>query len=130
MRLRHTYRITQYDPSDRDEGGRYIGAVDSVSDEGPREAAYLDAVEAFAREVGVTHLTIRDPQVANSPDDAAYGAEDALVQCFGTGLEGVYDGAVVDLAAARLIVRSMLQQGAAPNSQSWRSTPGGGVGIG
>lgn len=118
MRLRHTYRITQYDPSDRDEGGRYIGAVDSVSDEGPREAAYLDAVAAFAREVGVTHLTIRDPQVANSPDDAAYGAEDALVQCFGTGLEGVYDGAVVDLAAARLIVRSMLRQGAAPNSQS------------
>jgi len=116
--LRHTYRITQYDPADRDEGGAYIGAVDCVSDEGLLEAAYLDAVDAFAREVGVTHLTIRDPQVANTPDDAAYGPDDALVQCFGAGLEGVYDGAVVDIAVTRLIVRGMLRQGAARNRQS------------
>lgn len=37
MPLLHTYRITQYDPRDRDPSGAYIGQVDNVSDEGPLE---------------------------------------------------------------------------------------------
>ncbi|MEV3952318.1 hypothetical protein AB0K57_32580 [Streptomyces halstedii] len=35
------YRITKYDPADRDEHGSYIGTEGSTSDHGPVEAAYL-----------------------------------------------------------------------------------------
>ncbi|WP_258725135.1 hypothetical protein [Cellulomonas sp. NS3] len=109
MPLPHTYRITQYDPRDRDPSGAYIGEVDNVSDEGPLEAAYLDAVEAFAREVGVTRLAVRDPSVSHSPEDTPYSPDDVLVQIFGPGLVGLYDGATIDIAAAREIVRGMLR---------------------
>lgn len=63
--LPHVYRITKYDPADRDERGVYTGTEDSVSDHGPVEAAYLRAVAAFAEETGVRTLAIRDPEVAS-----------------------------------------------------------------
>lgn len=107
-----TYRITQYDPADRD-GGAYIGDVDNVSDQGPREAAYLDAVEAFARELGITHLEVRDPSAPGGPDDPD-GLHAAAVQAFGERLEGFVDGAVVDIATARLLVRGMLREELTP----------------
>ncbi|GEL99006.1 hypothetical protein CTE05_25530 [Cellulomonas terrae] len=108
--LSSTYRITQYDPADRDDAGAYTGDVDAVSDRGSREAAYLDAVEAFARELGVTRLEVRDPSVPGGPDvpDAA------IAQVFGQGVERFVDGAVVDIASARLLVRGMLREEYAP----------------
>lgn len=107
--LPYAYQISQYDPADRDASGAYIGEIDSVSDEGPLEAAYLDAVEAFARELGVTQLEVRDAEVYDSPEDVDYGPDDTLVQVFGAGLVGLVDGAVVDIVAARLLVRGMLR---------------------
>jgi hypothetical protein len=115
--LSHTYRITQYDPADRDPSGAYVGDVDSVSDKGPLEAAYLDAVEAFARELGVTHLEVRDPSVPD-PDDLdgqQFPAGDpsfpdaALLEIFGEDRTKFFDGAVVDIPATRVLVRGMLR---------------------
>ncbi|MER7812591.1 hypothetical protein [Streptomyces sp900116325] len=54
----YCYKITKYDPADFDAGGSYAGAEDSVSDHGPVESAYLEAVAAFVQETGVRHLTI------------------------------------------------------------------------
>ncbi|MDD9378410.1 hypothetical protein M8Z33_17460 [Streptomyces sp. ZAF1911] len=45
--LPHAHRVTKYDPADRAPDGTYRGTVDSVSDHGPVEAAYLEAVAAF-----------------------------------------------------------------------------------
>lgn len=125
MTLANTYRITQYDPADRDGSGGYVGDVDSVSDEGPLEAAYLDAVEAFAREVGVTHLEIRDPYRSSPGDPSGIGhperdpdaADSAVVEVFGEELTGFVDGAIVDIASALLLVRGMLRGG--PFTPGW-----------
>ncbi|MFH9347515.1 hypothetical protein [Kitasatospora sp. NPDC017646] len=43
----HVYRITKYDPADRDERDVYTGTQEAVSDHGPVEAAYLEAVAAL-----------------------------------------------------------------------------------
>src|SRR5258707_7590707 len=59
--LPHTYRVTKYDPADRDEHGRYVGVESLRSDHGPVEAAYLASVAAFAQESGVTYLAVREP---------------------------------------------------------------------
>ncbi|MGW6899942.1 MULTISPECIES: hypothetical protein [unclassified Streptomyces] len=55
------HKITKYDPADFGANGGYTGAEDSVSDHGPVESAYLEAVAAFVEETGVRHLTIREP---------------------------------------------------------------------
>lgn len=117
MTLSSTYRITQYDPADRNDSGAYVGDVEAVSDRGPLEAAYLDAVEAFARELGITHLEVRDPSVSGQGNPFAPerpgGAPDVVapefVQVFGERLDGFLDGAVIDIASARLLVRGMLR---------------------
>lgn len=59
--LPYVYRVTKYDPADRDESGGYTGAEEAVSDHGPVETAYLEAVAAFAEDTGVHELTIREP---------------------------------------------------------------------
>ncbi|RYV49362.1 RNA-binding protein [Pengzhenrongella frigida] len=106
-----TYRVTQYDPLDRDTDGFYIGEVDSISDEGPLEAAYLDAVDAFACELGVTRLTIRSPRLnGDSPDDAPRAPGEMLATLFGKDLAGYVDGAHVDIPGARLLVQDMLRE--------------------
>ncbi|GEM_PF-3216532 len=115
--LLHTYRVTQYDPADRDASGAYVGSVDSVSDEGPLEAAYLDAAEAFARELGVTQLEVRDPFMPDPSDRERYrlplGDPDFpdadLLNVFGPDHTAFFDGAVVDIPGARLLVRGMLR---------------------
>lgn len=58
------YRITKYDPADRDEHSHYTGAEEAVSDHGPVEAAYLAAIAAFAEASGIDRLEIREPAVA------------------------------------------------------------------
>ncbi|MFH8394277.1 hypothetical protein [Streptomyces sp. NPDC018036] len=78
------HRITKYDPADRDERGHYHGAEDTVSDHGPVEAAYLEAIAAFAQESGIDRLEIRDPGVTGFVN---FGLE-APVE--GHGLAGLF----------------------------------------
>ncbi|MFE3113746.1 hypothetical protein ACFXKJ_37950 [Kitasatospora indigofera] len=73
--LPHVYRITKYDPADRDERGVYTGTEEAVSDHGPVEVAYLQAITAFAEETGVRHLSIREPEVTSGL--AHFGLEPA-----------------------------------------------------
>ncbi|MGW2254605.1 hypothetical protein ACWCXH_31100 [Kitasatospora sp. NPDC001660] len=82
---RRVYRITKYDPADRNERGVYTGVLDSVGDHGPVEAAYLDAVAAFAEDAGVRDLAVREPQVA--PGFTHFGLEPAVE---GHGLAGLF----------------------------------------
>jgi hypothetical protein len=105
----YVHRVTKYDPADRDAHGHYAGPEDVDSDHGPVEGAYLAAVAAFAREAGVTRLTIRDPALAGS-----FGVEPPidghrLAGLFPPDLTGYHDGAQVPLAVALELVRVMLR---------------------
>lgn len=109
------FRITKYDPADRDEHGSYIGAEDTISDHGPVEAAYLRAIAAFAAEAGVDRLHIREPGVGA----AHFGLEPAvdghgLAELFPPDLSGFHDGAEVPLSVGLELVRGMLR-----NSGAW-----------
>lgn len=64
--LPYVYRITEYDPAGRDEHGCDTGVQEAVSHRGPVEAAYLQAVAAFAEDTRVHQLTIREPLVPTS----------------------------------------------------------------
>lgn len=113
--LPYVYRVTKYDPTDRDEHGRYTGAEDVVSDHGEVEAAYLEAVEAFAADTGVDRLSVREPQI---PGLVHFGAEPALSDfgldgLFPAGLAGFHDGAETQLATGLELVRVMLRDGGA-----------------
>ncbi|KOG37197.1 S1 RNA-binding domain-containing protein [Streptomyces resistomycificus] len=109
------YRITKYDPADRDEHGSYLGAEDTVSDHGPVEAAYLQAVAAFAEDTGVDRLDIREPGVAGL---AHFGLEPTvhghgLAGLFPPDLSGFHDGARVPLPVGLELVRVMLRDNGA-----------------
>ncbi|WP_338703411.1 RNA-binding protein [Streptomyces sp. Q6] len=109
--LTYVYRVTKYDPADRDEYGHYVGTEDIVSDHGEVEAASLQAVAEFARDTAVDHLAVREPGV---PSLAHFGVESAM-DCFGLDglfpddLAGFYDGAEVALDVALELVRIMLR---------------------
>ncbi|MFD5815967.1 RNA-binding protein [Streptomyces sp. NPDC127038] len=108
------HRITKYDPADRDEHGHYHGAEDTESDHGPVEAAYLEAIAAFARESGVDRLEIRDPGVTGF---VSFGLEapvegHGLAGLFPPDLTGYHDGAEVSVPVALELVRVMLRDGA------------------
>lgn len=115
VQLPYVYRVTKYDPADRDEHGHCTGSEDTVSDHGEIEASYLQAVAAFAQDTGVDHLAVREPQV---PSLAHFGSE-PLVDGFGlTGLfpagpTGFHDGAEVPLDIALELVRAMLRDNGA-----------------
>ncbi|MFF7181160.1 S1 RNA-binding domain-containing protein [Streptomyces sp. NPDC008121] len=105
------YRITKYDPADRDEHGGYIGAEDSTSDHGPVEAAYLEAVAAFAEDTGVDRLAIREPGL---PGHVHFGREPTidgygLAGLFPPDLAGFHDGAEVTVPIGLELVRGMLR---------------------
>ncbi|MGW5275672.1 S1 RNA-binding domain-containing protein [Streptomyces sp. NPDC004044] len=109
------YRITKYDPADRDTYGRYTGAEDSVSDHGPVESAYLEAVSAFAEEARIRHLTIREPDIAGLIN---FGLEapiagHGLAGLFPPDLTGYHDGAEVPVAVGLELVRAMLRDNGA-----------------
>ncbi|MFJ9775865.1 RNA-binding protein [Kitasatospora sp. NPDC101157] len=113
---RHVYRITKYDPADRDERGVYTGTEEAVSDHGPVEAAYLEAVAAFAEESGVGHLSVREPQAP--PGFTHFGLEPAvegggLAGIFPPDLTGFHDGARVPVALGLELVRAMLRDSGA-----------------
>ncbi|SME91318.1 RNA-binding protein [Streptomyces sp. Amel2xC10] len=115
MHLPHVYRVTKYDPADRDEHGHYTGTESTASDHGAVEAAYLRAVEAFAAETGVDRLAVREPQV---PSLAHFGGEPALPgfgldALFPDGLTSLHDGAEVPLGTGLEMVRLMLRDAGA-----------------
>ncbi|MFE9921336.1 S1 RNA-binding domain-containing protein [Streptomyces sp. NPDC005774] len=114
--LPYVYRITKYDPADRDERGTYTGTENSVSDHGPVEAAYLEAVAAFAEDTGVQHLHIREPAVA--PGFVHFGLEPTvdghgLAGLFPSDLAGFHDGAEVPVPTGLELVRAMLRDNGA-----------------
>ncbi|MDV5145733.1 S1 RNA-binding domain-containing protein [Streptomyces sp. SBC-4] len=115
MQRPYVYRVTKYDPADRDEHGHYAGSEDTVSDHGEVEASYLQAVAAFAEDTGVDHLTVREPQV---PSLAHFGSEPpvdgfGLAGLFPAGPTGFHDGAEVPLDIALELVRAMLRDNGA-----------------
>lgn len=123
MRLPYVYRVTKYDPADRDDHGHYTGSEDVVSDHGEVEAAYLRAIAAFAADTGVDHLTVREPQV---PSYVHFGAEPpvdgyGLTGLFPAGPTGFFDGAEVTLKTGLELVRAMLRDNGA-----WCRLEGGG----
>lgn len=112
--LPYVYRVTKYDPADRDEQGHYVGVEDSVSDHGPVEAAYLEAVVAFASDAGVQRLSIREPGLSG----INFGLEPAvpghgLNGLFLEGLSGFHDGAEVLIEVGIELVRAMLRDNGA-----------------
>ncbi|WP_423832485.1 RNA-binding protein [Streptomyces manipurensis] len=106
------HRITKYDPTDRDAYGTYQGVEEAVSDHGPVEAAYLEAVSAFAQAAGIDRLEIREPSVTGFVHFGAQPAveEHGLGGLFPADLSGYHDGAQVSLAAALELVRVMLRE--------------------
>jgi small subunit ribosomal protein S1 len=111
----YVYRVTKYDPADRDVHGSYEGPEDTVSDHGEVEAAYLRAVATFARDTGVDRLVVREPQVACL---VHFGREPAMEDfgldgLFPSGLDGFHDGAVVSLGTGLELVRAMLRDNGA-----------------
>lgn len=109
MQLPYTYRVTKYDPADRDAHGHYTGAEDSVSDHGVQEAAYLGAVEAFAAAAGIDRLSVREPQIPSLGLGALHPAGvdglDGLLD-----LDDLHDGAEVPLAVGLELTRLMLRE--------------------
>ncbi|GAA3846063.1 hypothetical protein GCM10022403_092290 [Streptomyces coacervatus] len=111
MQLPYVYRVTKYDPADRDERGHYTGTEDTTSDHGEVEAAYLQSVAAFAGDTGIDHLAVREPQV---PSLAHFGV-DPPVDDFGLAGRlpvdpaGFHDGAEVSLDIGLELVRAMLR---------------------
>ncbi|MGW1412248.1 S1 RNA-binding domain-containing protein [Streptomyces sp. NPDC002403] len=109
--LPYVYQVTKYDPADRDPNGHYTGAEPATSDHGPVEAAYLQAVAAFAEDTGVEQLAIREPQIGGS---AHFGLEPSvdgygLADLFSAGPAGFHDGALVPIAVGLELVRAMLR---------------------
>ncbi|THV36514.1 S1 RNA-binding domain-containing protein [Glycomyces buryatensis] len=113
--LPYVYRITKYDPADRDDSGHYIGAEEITSDHGPIEAAYLRAVAAFAEDAGIERLAIREPEAASF---VHFGVEPALpghglAGIFPPDLTGYHDGAKVTVDVGLELVRAMLRDNGA-----------------
>ncbi|MGI5405254.1 S1 RNA-binding domain-containing protein [Streptomyces chartreusis] len=113
--LPYVYRVTKYDPADRDQHGHYVGAEDTTNDHGPVEAAYLHAVAAFAEDTGVDRLAIREPQLGGAahlslePPVNGYGLPDL----FAADPAGFHDGALVPIAVGLELVRAMLRDNGA-----------------
>lgn len=113
--LPYVYRVTKYNPADRDRHGSYVGAESAVSDHGPVEAAYLQAVIDFAEATGVDRVAIREPQIGGF---AHFGLEPridgfGLAGLFPADLDGFHDGAIVPIAVALELVRAMLRDNGA-----------------
>jgi small subunit ribosomal protein S1 len=113
--LPYVYRVTKYDPADRDEHGHYTGTEDTLSDHGEVEAACLRAVEAFAADTGVDRLPVREPGVSSF---VHFGAEPpldgfGLGELFPRGLTDFHDGRDVPLDTGLELVRLMLRDSGA-----------------
>lgn len=113
--LPYVYRVTKYDPADRNQYGHYTGAEPATSDHGSVEAAYLQTIAAFAEDTGVDQLAIREPQLGGfahfglEPPVDGYG----LAGLFPAGLAGFHDGALVPIGVGLELVRAMLRDNGA-----------------
>lgn len=113
--LPYVYQVTKYNPADRDQHGHYAGIEPATSDHGPVEAAYLQAVAAFAKDIGVEQLAVREPQLGGfahfglEPPVDGYG----LADLFPAGLAGFHDGASVSIVLGLELVRGMLRDNGA-----------------
>lgn len=118
------HRITKYNPDDRDEHGHYNGTEDTVSDHGPVEAAYLEAIAAFARDSGIDRLEIREPAVTGQVNFGLETPVDGhgLAGLFPPDLAGYHDGAEVSVPVALELVRAMLRDNGAWCRLEWRDT--------
>ncbi|WP_017599849.1 S1 RNA-binding domain-containing protein [Nocardiopsis lucentensis] len=99
----HVHRVTKYDPAARDANGHYVGSENVDSDYGPIEAAYLDAIAAFARDSGVDHLEVREPLFGGASTPAA------IARLFPSAPVGFHDGTTVPLSVGLELVRTMLR---------------------
>jgi hypothetical protein len=113
--LPYVYQVTKYDPTDRDERGYYVGDEDSLSDHGPVESAYLDAVAAFAADSGVTTLEVREPGLTGSVHFGLEAPIDGhgLAGLFAPDLRDFHDGARVSVPVALELLRAMLRDNGA-----------------
>ncbi|MGW6008842.1 S1 RNA-binding domain-containing protein [Streptomyces sp. NPDC055210] len=113
--LPYVYQVTKYSPADRDQYGHYTGTEPATSDHGPVEAAYLQAVAAFAEDTGIEQLAIREPELGGfvhfglEPPVGGYG----LADLFPAGPAGFHDGAVVPIGVGLELVRAMLRDNGA-----------------
>ncbi|MFE3555023.1 S1 RNA-binding domain-containing protein [Streptomyces sp. NPDC059193] len=112
------YRITEYEPEDRDRDrhGSHTAAEDTTSDHGPVEAAYLQAIAAFAEDTGVNRLAVREPGVGRHAHSGLEPAIDdgyGLAGLFPPDLSGFHDGAEVTLSVGLELVRVMLRDNGA-----------------
>ncbi|MDN3360139.1 RNA-binding protein [Actinomadura sp. DC4] len=107
--LPYVYRVTKYDPADRDEHGHYVGAEDDVSDHGPVEAAYLEAVAAFTADAGIRRLFVREPGLFDLGLESPVSGN-GLAGLFPDGLSGYHDGAEVSVEVGLELVRGMLRE--------------------
>jgi small subunit ribosomal protein S1 len=113
--LPYVHQITKYDPDDRDQHGHYTGAESVTSDHGPLEAAYLQAVAAFAEDTGVDHVAIREPEIGGfvhfglEPPVDGHGLAGLLPD----ELAGFHDGALVSIEVGLELVRAMLRDNGA-----------------
>lgn len=97
------YRVTQYDPRDRDAGGAYHGPLGAdPTDE--VVSVYLDALRLFLDERGVATLTVRNPEwYGDDPDRRPLDPAHPLARILGTGLERWVDGAVLPVEDAMTV---------------------------
>lgn len=98
--LAYVYRICPFD------------GEEVISEHGPVEDAYVEAVAAFAEEAGVRALSVREPQIG--PGFAHFGPEPpvdgyGLVGLFPRDLTGFHDGAEVSIPVGLALVRVMLR---------------------
>ncbi|MFF1411866.1 hypothetical protein ACFVX6_19120 [Streptomyces sp. NPDC058289] len=82
-----------------------------MSDHGPEERAYREAIDAFAQKAGIDGLEIREPEVTGF---VSFGLEapiagHGLAGLFPPDLTGYYDGAEVSVPVALELVRAMLR---------------------
>ncbi|MFC8895577.1 RNA-binding protein [Streptomyces cinereoruber] len=115
MQLSHVFRVSKYDPADRDAHGHYTGAEDTTSDHGEVEEACLQAVQALAVEADVDRLAVREPEIASFAHCGVEAPSDdfGLGALLPGGLADFHDGAEVSLDTGVELVRLMLRDGGA-----------------
>lgn len=114
--LHYVYAITPSACADCAERGVYVGAEETFDNRGPVEEAYLRVVAAFAEEMGVRHLSVREPGLVPSPHAFTRKpkvADHGLGGLFPDDLSGFHDGAQVALPVALELVRAMLRDSGA-----------------
>jgi small subunit ribosomal protein S1 len=110
------YRITRYDPEDRDEHGHYAGTEPDESDHGPVEDAYVAAVALLLDTVGVTSLVVDGAERGGRSRTGMPGPEPdpGIPAHFGVDGRGFHDGAQVPVDVALDLVRTMLREDGGP----------------